>query len=145
MSVSLVAVPPALTAQLVVMTQPDWVGTVKAIQLAHPVIGFLFAAGLGVLFLPCADSDLVVSSRAEKIRWGMLAVGGGLLCGCYAALTAGCLCFGRKLGMGSWPLGCAVFACVVFAPLFFRIPWRSLAAAAMIVASIMLASYKPMR
>lgn len=138
-SVSLVVVPPVLTALLVSMTQPDWAGTVQTLRTAPPAIGFLFAAGFGMLLLPCADSDLVVSSCAEQARWHALAVGGGLLCGCYAALTAVCLCFGRRLEGSSWLLGGAVLACVASAPLFFRIPWRALAAAAMIAAAIMLA------
>lgn len=135
---ALLAAPPALTALLAAATQPDWMRAVQALRVAHPAVGFLFASGVGVLLMPCADSDLVVSSRAEQVRWQALAVGGGALCGAYAALSALCLGFGRTSGAGAVALGGAVLACVAAAPFFFRIPRRALAAAAMIVAAITL-------
>jgi len=135
---ALLTAPPLLTGTVVLLARPDWGSAVQTLRSAHPAIGFLFAAGLGLLLLPQADNDLVVSSHAERVRWQALAVGGTVLCGTYAAITAVCLCFGQTVAIGAWLPGSAVIACVAAAPFFFRIPWRALAAAAMLVAAIAL-------
>jgi len=135
---ALLTVPPLLTGTMILLTRPDWRSAVQALRSAHPAIGFLFAAGVGLSLLPQADSDLVVSSHAERVRWQALAVGGTVLCGTYAAVTAACLCFGQAAATGAWLPGSAVIACVAAAPLFFRIPWRAPAAAAMLAAAIAL-------
>lgn len=136
--VALLVAAPVLAMFLAVMTRPDWHEALQRLRTARPANGLLFAAGVGLLLLPDSGDTLVVSSRLELLRWRALAVGGSVLCGCYAALSALCLCFGRTAGTGNAALGCAVFSCVAAAPFFFRIPWRALTAAAMLVAAILL-------
>lgn len=136
--VTVVALPPLLAVALVALSKPDWTALAQAARSVSPTLGFLFSAGIGLLFLPCPDDDLVVSSHAELLRWQAQAVAGALLCGGYAAVTAISLCFGRTVGCGAWLTGFAIAACVIAAPLFFRIPWRALAAAALIVGAIAL-------
>lgn len=135
---ALLTVPPLLTGMVVLVTRPDWGSAVRALRSAPPAIGFLFAAGAGLLLLPQSDSDLVVSSHAERVKWQALALGGAVLCGTYAAVTAVCLCFGQAAATGVWLAGSAVIICVAVAPLFFRIPWRAPAAAAILAAAIAL-------
>jgi len=136
--VALLSLPPLLALLLVAVTQPDLRNIAQSLWTAPPAMGYLFAAGIGLLLLPPSDNGLVVNSRAEQVRWVALAAGGGVLCGCYAALAALCLCFGRTPGAVAGVLGCAVFACVAAAPVFFRIPWRTAVASAMIAAAIAL-------
>jgi len=135
---ALLALPPLLIATLAVLARPDWAALAQAARRVPPTLGFLFAVGVGLLLTPQADDDLVASSRAELVRWQAVAVGGALLCGGYAAITAVCLCFGRAAGVIAWLTGCVIAACVIAAPFLFRIPWRALAASALIAAAIAL-------
>ena len=135
---ALLALPPLLIAALAFLSQPDWVALAQATKKVPPALGFLFAVGVGLLLTPQSDDDLVVSSRAELVRWQVVAVGGTLLCGGYAAAVAVCLFFGHASGVGAWLAAGTTAACIIAAPLFFRIPWRALVAAALIVAAIAL-------
>jgi len=139
----LLTAPPLLIGTLVLLARPDWGSAVQALRSAHPAIGFLFAAGVGLLLLPQADSDLVVSSHVERVRWQALAFGGAVLCGIYAAVAAVCLCFGQAAATGVWLAGSAVITCVAVAPLFFRIPWRAPVAAAIVAVAIALGKRFP--
>lgn len=136
--VELLALPPLLVGTLALLTRPDWAAFGRAAHSCGPVAGFLFAGGVGLLALPCADDDLVVSSRKELVRWQVIAVGGSLLCGVFAALAAVCLFFGRQTGSGAWLLGSVVWLSVAAAPYVYRVPWRAVIASALIVAAIAL-------
>ena len=136
--VLLLVLPPLLIVTLVILARPDWVALAQVARRVPSALGFLFAVGVGLLLTPQPDDDLVVSSRAELVRWQAVAVGGALLCGGYAAITAVCLFCGRITGVGIWLLGCLIGACVIAAPFYFRIPWRALVASALIVAAIAL-------
>jgi len=137
--VELLPLPPLLVGTLAILTRPDWTALARAARSCGPVAGFLFAGGIGLLALPYADDDLVVSSRREQVRWQAVAVGGSLMCGVCAAFAAVCLCFGREVGIGAWLLGSLVWASVAAAPYFFRVPWRAVIASALIVAAIAVA------
>jgi len=134
----LLALPPLLMVTLAFLTRPDWAALTKAARTVPPTRGFLFAVGVGLLLTPQSDDDLVVSSRAELVRWQAAAVGGALLCGGYATVMAVCLFFGRTVGVGAWSIACVIGACVIAAPFLFRIHWRALVASALIVAAIAL-------
>jgi len=136
--VLLLVLPPLLTVTLAFLAWPDWAALAQAARRVHPALGFLFAIGVGLLLTPQSDEDLVVSSQAELVRWQAVAVGGALLCGGYAAITAVCLFFGRTTGFGAWLAGCVIGTCVIASPFFFRVPWRAPVAAALIVAAIAL-------
>ena len=136
--VLLLVLPPLLIVTLVILARPDWVALAQVARRVPSALGFLFAVGVGLLLTPQPDDELVVSSRAELVRWQAVAVGGALLCGGYAAITAVCLFCGRTTGVGIWLLGCLIGACVISAPYFFRVPWRAPVAAALIVAAIAL-------
>ena len=135
---ALLALPPLLIVTLAILARPDWAAFAQAARKVPPALGFLFAASVGLLLTPQADDDLVVSSRAELVRWQAIAVGGTLLCGGYSAVTAVCLSFGRASGVGAWLAAGSTVACVIAAPFFFRIPWRALVAAALVAAAIAL-------
>ncbi len=135
---TLLAVPPFLAVALMILSRPDGLALAQAARTVSPTLGFLFAAGVGLLLTPLGDDDLVVSSQAELVRWQAVAVGGALLCGCYAAVAAGCLCFGRAVGVAAWLSAVALAACVLAAPFFFRVPWRALVAAALVAGAIAL-------
>ena len=104
----------------------------------HPVWGYFFAAGIGLLLLPVPDGDLVASSRSELCRWQLGAITGGWLMGAYAFACACCVGYGLELGIGACFLVAGVSLCVIAMPLFFRIPWRSLVAVALLVTVILL-------
>ena len=130
--------PPVLLARLVFLTHPDWTAFARMTRTISPVFGYLFAVGIGLLLLPVPDGDLVVSSRSELCRWQILSIAGGWLMGAYAIACAFCLGYGLKMGLGVWFLAAGVSLCVITMPLFFRIPWRSLIAVALVVAVILL-------
>jgi hypothetical protein len=136
--VALLVLPPALLALLGVATRPDLSAFAQAARAVHPALGFLFAAGLGLLLLPPPDSDLIIASRSEGLRWQVGAILGGWLMGLAAAACAICLNNGRAAGAGAWLLAALTAACVVAAPCFFRIPWRSLVASALLAAALAL-------
>ena len=133
---ALVTLVPLAAASLAFLSRPDWLAAVRAMRATPPWTGFLFAAGLGLLLLPCADDDRVVSSRAELLRWQAAAVGGAALSGLSAACAAVSLRFGNGAGMAGWALAAVVFVGVAGAPCFFRIPWRAVAASGMVAAAI---------
>jgi hypothetical protein len=133
---ALLVLPPLLLVLLAVATRPDMSGFAQAMRSVPPALGFLFAAGIGLLLLPPSDSDVVISSRAEGARWQLCAILGGWLMGFSAAATTVCLSYGRATGTGIWLLATLIAACVIAAPFFFRIPWRSLAAAALLAAAL---------
>jgi hypothetical protein len=135
---ALLALPPLLAVALMILSRPDGAALAQAARTVSPMLGFLFAAGVGLLLTPQRDDDLVVSSQAELVRWQSVAVGGALLCGGYAAVAAVGLCFGRATGVAAWLSGVALAACVIAAPFFFRVPWRALVAAALIAGAIAL-------
>jgi hypothetical protein len=133
---ALLVLPPLLVALLAVTTRPDMGGFAQAMRSVPPALGFLFAAGIGLLLLPSPESDVVISSRAEGVRWQLGAILGGWLMGAYAAAGTACLSYGRANGLGAWLLATLLATCVIAAPLFFRIPWRSLAAAVLLAAAL---------
>jgi hypothetical protein len=124
-----IAAPPALLLWLTAAVRPDWRAACRTVLGGGAFAGYLFAAGAGLLLLPLEDDDLVTASDAERFRWQALSHAGALLCGGYAALGAACLACGARVGPAAWAAGLAVFACIAIAPLFFRIPWRAVAAA----------------
>ena len=133
---ALLASPPLLVAFLFFLTHPDMGELAQTLRSVHPALGFLFAAGTGLLLMPSSDSDLVITSRAEGIRWQVSAILGGWLMGLSAAACAVCLSYGRETGAAAWLTAGLTVACVVAAPLVFRIPWRSLVAAALLAAAL---------
>lgn len=133
---ALLVLPPLLLALLATTTRPDMSGFAQAMRSVPPALGFLFAAGIGLLLMPPPDSDVVISSRAEGFRWQLCAILGGWLMGLYTAAGTVCLSYGRETGTCAWLTVSLAAACVVAAPLFFRIPWRSLAAAALLAAAL---------
>jgi hypothetical protein len=135
---TLLALPPLLLALLAALTRPDLGGFVQAARSVHPALGFLFAAGIGLLLMPPPDHDIVISSRAEGVRWQVRAILGGWLMGLYAATCVVCLTCGRETGPAAGATACLAAACVVAAPFFFRIPIRSLVAAALLAAALAL-------
>jgi len=136
---ALLVLPPLLSVALACGSRPDWAALAQAGQTASPSRGFLFAAGVGLLLVPAPDDDLIVSSQPEQVRWQAVAVGGALLCGGGAAWVAACLTFGRTAGAAAWLSAIMLAACVAAAPFFFRIPWRALAASALIAGAVALA------
>ncbi len=133
---ALLALPPLLLAALAASTRPDMAAFARAMRAVHPALGFLFAAGIGLLLLPTPDSDVVISSRAEGLRWQLCAILGGWLMGLCAAASAVCLGYGRATGPVAWLTAGLLAACIIAAPVFFRIPWRSLAAAGLLAAAL---------
>ena len=134
----LLAAVPLTAVGLAFWARPDWGALVRLAQTAPIWSELLFAAGLGLLLLPYADDDRVVSSRAELVRWQALAVGGALLSGLVAFFAAVSLRFGREVGVAAWALAAVAFAGVACAPGFFLSPWRAVVASGMIVAAIAL-------
>ncbi|MEI7901897.1 MAG: hypothetical protein WCK89_16720 [bacterium] len=132
----LLVLPPLLLALLAGTTRPDMGGFAQALRAVHPAPGFLFAVGIGLLCMPSSDSDVVMSSRAEGARWQVCALLGGWLMGLYAATCVVCLTYGRAAGSRAWLPACLIAACVGTAPVFFRIPWRSLVATAWLAAAL---------
>lgn len=132
----LLALPPLLLALLVIIARPDMAGFARAMRSVPPALGFLFAAGIGLLLLPPPDSDLVISSRAEGLRWQGCAILGGWLMGAYAAVCVVCLTYGRSVRVAACLTACAIALCIAAAPFFFRIPWRSLLASALLAAAL---------
>ena len=130
--------PPVLLACLVYATHPDWMAFTRMARTIHPVLGYLFAAGIGLLLLPVSDSDLVASSQSELCRWQLGSITCGWLMGSYAVACAFCLGYGLGLGIGVWFLATALSLCIMTMPLFFHIPWRSLVAVALLVTVIFL-------
>ncbi len=133
----LIALPPLLAAALVWGARAGFAEGVRALSELSPPSALLLAAGVGLLLVPCADDDLVASSRRELARWQALAVCGGALCGLYALAGAVAAASGPR-GAGAWLAAAALAACVGVAPLFFRIPWRAPVASAMIAAAVAL-------
>ena len=133
---ALLVLPPLLVTLLAVAARPDMNGFAQAMRAVPPALGFLFAAGTGLLLLPPPDSAVVISSRAEGLRWQLCAILGGWLMVLSAATATVCLNYGRTTGTGTWLLVILIAACVIAAPFFFRIPWRSLAAAALLSAAL---------
>jgi len=127
--------PPLLLACLAGLAHPDWTALAGLAWGEHPACGFLFAAGTGLLLLPVADGDLVASSRSELRRWQAGAVLGGWVMGACAATGAAALSYGTATGAATWLLAAGAGLCVTAMPFFFRIPWRSLAAAALLAAA----------
>ena len=134
----LLALPPVLLALLAALTRPDLDGCAQAARAVHPALGFLFAAGTGLLLLPPPDSDVVITSRAEGVRWQARALLGGWLMGLFAAACVVCLTCARETGVAAGAAASMLAACVVAAPFFFRIPIRSLVAAALLAAALAL-------
>ena len=132
----LLALSPLLLALLAGTARPDMAEFARAMRAVHPALGFLFAAGIGLLLLPPPDHDLVISSRAEGLRWHLCALLGGWLMGTGAAVCAVCLTYGRAVGAGVWLTAGVAVLCVAAAPFFFRIPRRSLLAAALLAAAL---------
>ena len=132
----LLALPPLLAAALVYGARAGFAEGVCALSELSPLSAFLLAAGIGLLLSPCADGDLVVSSRAELAWWQALAVCGSALCGLYAAAGAVCVSCGPR-GAGTWLAAAALAGCIIAAPGFFRIPWRATVASAMIAAAVL--------
>lgn len=130
----LLAVPPLLAGALVWSARPELAALVRMRAGA----GLLLAAGVGLLLLPCADRDLVVSSRREARLWQAQATAGGVLMGVAAAVAAAGLKHGQAAGAAAWLAALALGACVCAAPVFYRIPWRALAGAALIAGAIAL-------
>ena len=130
--------PPLLLAGLAGSAHPDWKALAGLARSARPACGLLFAAGTGLLLLPVADGDLVASSRAALRHWQAGALLGGWLMGAWAAAAAAALSYGTAPGPlpAAWLLAAGVGLCVAAMPLFFRIPWRSLAAAALLAAAL---------
>lgn len=133
---ALLVLPPLLLALLAVTTRPDLAGFSQALRSVPPALGFLFAAGVGLLLLPQGDDDLVITSRAQGARWQACAILGGWLMGLFAASCTVCLSYARETGVSAWLTAGLTVACVVAAPLFFRIPWRSLVATALLAAAL---------
>ena len=131
----MILLPPALLAGLAFLTRPDWGAFARMARTTHPAVGFLFAAGLGLLLLPVPDRDLVASSRSELCRWQVRAMIGGWLMAGYAGAGTFCVRCGHP---GGWAclLAVGIGLCVASAPFFFRIPWRSLVAVALLAAMI---------
>jgi hypothetical protein len=134
----LLALPPLALAALVLTARPDFMALAGRAASVWNWVGFLFAAGAGLLLMPYGDDDLVVTSRADLVRWQALALCGSVLCGLYAAAGAVCVTHGQRGGAGVWIMASALATCVSIAPFFFRIPWRSLIAVGMIVAAVAL-------
>lgn len=132
----LVALPPLLAAALAWGSRAALADGARALGELPLAAGFLLAAGTGLLLVPCADDDLVVSSRAELARWQATAVCGSVLCGLHAMAAAVCVACGPR-GAGAWLAAAALAACVGAAPVFFRIPWRAVVASAMIAAAVL--------
>ena len=135
---ALVALPPLLLMLLASIAQPDMGRFAQTMRSIHPLLGFLFAAGIGLLLLPPQDSDLVVTSRAESLRWQAGSIFGGWLMGVYAVAVAVCLNYGHATGATAWLSAGLTMAGAGAAPCFFRIPWRSLGAAALLAATLAL-------
>jgi len=134
----LLVISPLLVFALLWLAHADWSALARAVRAGHAWAAFLFAAGAGLLVLPMPDDDRVVSSQAELVRWQAVAVGGSLFCGALSLLAAVSLRFGRTSGAGVWALAIVVWISVAVAPLFFRIPWRAVAASALLAASVAL-------
>ena len=130
------ALPPLLLALLAALTRPDLDGFAQAARSVHPALGFLFAAGIGLLLLPPPDHDIVISSRAEGVRWQARALLGGWLMGLSAAACVVCLAYARASGAAAWLAAGTTALCIVAAPFFFRIPIRSLVATALLAAAL---------
>ena len=136
----LAGAPPLLLAALARASGVRLGDAVSVAEGLSPGRGFLLAAGVGLLLMPCGTDDLAVSSQRELARWQALAVCGGALCGLYAAAAAVCVAHGPHAGAGAWCATVSLAACVGVAPLFFRIPWRAVAACALIAAAFLLRS-----
>lgn len=134
--VALLVLPPLLLTLFAVTSRPDMGGFARAMHAVHPAAGYLFAAGIGLLLLPSPDSDRVITSRAEGLRWQICAILGGWLMGLYAATCVVCVAYGNVTGISVWLTPCATAACIAAAPLFFRIPWRSVGAVALIALAL---------
>jgi hypothetical protein len=104
----------------------------------HPLNACLFAAGVGLLLLPVADGDLVEGAPADLRRRQAQALLGGWLMGLYAATGAAVFAASPQIRVLPCLSAFALGLCVAMTPLFWRIPWRSLAAAALLAAALSL-------
>ncbi len=129
-------VPPLSVALLLGLARPDWASGVRSIAAFPAWAAALFASGAGLLALPCDDSDLVVNSLAERLRWLALAFGGALFCGGVAVATVFALRFGRPPRLGAWVLAGAAWAGALSVPFFYRVPWRALVGAVLLALAV---------
>ena len=132
---AVLALIPLLVLALSELTRPDLAAFSRFAGNVPSLTGFLFAFGVGVLFLPADDHDLVVTSLASLRHRQAEALLGGWLAGISAATCLVCLLFGEGGGWLAWLAVAGVSACVVALPFFYRVPWRALAAVMLLVAA----------
>ena len=123
---------------LIPLTLPDLAEARDTVAPLQKTKAFLLAAVLVILLMPCRDSDLIVSSRAEIIRAQLKTLAGCLFVGTFAFAANFCMAFARIAGWGTYLLYTVATLCVCALPFLYRLPLGRVIAAVFLLVYILL-------
>jgi hypothetical protein len=128
--------PPVFLVCLATLAARDWpVAAVRRLA-DRPFSAFLFATATGLLLLPVPDDGWMAGSAADLRRHQIQAHLGGWAMGVYAALGTALFAASATHRVGSAALLFGLGLSIAAMPLFLRIPWRGLFAAALFAAAL---------
>ncbi|HRT28957.1 MAG TPA: hypothetical protein P5527_04105 [Kiritimatiellia bacterium] len=126
----------AVAATVLLTVSPGWHALFRSLCSAPLAATWLAASGLGLLALPADTESSAAGAKADLRRRQLEAMLGGVVQAFSAVTGALLLAAAPRPSLPILLVGLALLTCSTLLPLFFRIPWCRLAAAAALATAV---------